>query len=124
MKRLLRFGLTGGLATAVHLGVALALVSGAGWALWPANVIAYLSALLVSYFGHALWVFGQRPLAGNFMRYLLVNSVSLLIISALSWLAEHFSLDHRLAVVLIATSVPLSSYVLHSRYTFAPGARQ
>ena len=122
MMKLLRFGLVGVLATTVHIAVALSLVSGLAWALPAANVLAYGVALLVSYTGHSLWVFRHPLQRRRFLLFVLVNSVSLVVIAGLSWLAEYYQLDPELAVVLIALLVPLVSFGLHSRITFSPAA--
>jgi len=119
MLKLIRFGFTGALGTAVHIAVALVMVSHFDWALPQANVLAYVAALLFSYTGHSLWVFRHRLSLRRFLRFTLVNSASLIVITVLSWLADAYQVNRQLAVLLIACAVALLSFWLHNRITFA-----
>lgn len=60
--QLARFGLVGVAATGVHFMVALGL-HWFGLALLLANVVAFLAAFQVSYWGHSQWSFGGHGLS-------------------------------------------------------------
>ncbi|HWA61830.1 MAG TPA: GtrA family protein [Caulobacteraceae bacterium] len=73
-RQVLSFGAVGGAATATHAAVALAAHHLAGVAPLTANLIAYLTAVAISYFGNALITFG-RPArnAEQFVRFIAVS---------------------------------------------------
>ena len=58
LNRMLRYGLVGGTAAAVHIGVLLLL--GRWMSLSLANPIAFLAASLAGYLGHALLTFREE----------------------------------------------------------------
>ena len=57
--QLIRFGITGGCAAAVHFSTVVSLVE---WELWDplhANVIGFLVSFVLSFSGHRLWTFAE-----------------------------------------------------------------
>jgi len=66
LNRLLRYGLVGGTAAAVHIGVLLLL--GPWMSLSLANPIAFLAASVAGYLGHALLTFREETGGRQFAR--------------------------------------------------------
>ena len=66
LNRLLRYGVVGGTAAAVHIGVLLLL--GPWMSLSIANPIAFLAASMAGYLGHALLTFREETRGRQFAR--------------------------------------------------------
>lgn len=68
LLELVRFGLTGALAVALHYGVYIALLRplGATWA----YVAGYGVSFIFNYFGSSLFTFRSRPTCGRALRFL------------------------------------------------------
>ena len=70
LNRLLRYGVVGGTAAAVHIGVLLLL--GQWMTLSLANPIAFLAASVAGYLGHALLTFREETGGRRFARRWLI----------------------------------------------------
>lgn len=71
-----RFLVVGGLATAVHIVTALGLHHFARMAPHPSNLVAFLVACCVSYFGNWLWTFGSVSDHGYALPRFLIVAIS------------------------------------------------
>lgn len=68
-----RFGLIGVAATLTHLGVAQAALALMPESVWLANLIGFVIAMLVGFFGHQYFTFGGKaPFWQAFWRYFLI----------------------------------------------------
>ena len=87
--QLSRFGLVGVAATMVHFLVAVGL-NWLGMALLVANLIAFVFAFQVSYWGHSKWSFGGHGLSRSrsMFRFFTVSVVGFLINEALLFLLQ------------------------------------
>ena len=82
LNRVLRYGVVGGTAAAVHISVLLLL--GPWMSLSLANPIAFLAASVASYFGHSLLTFRKETGGRQFdRRWLLLEYVVKISICAL-----------------------------------------
>jgi putative flippase GtrA len=119
--RVLRFGIVGVAATAVHVGTVVVLVESG---LQPnpllANLIAFSLAVFVSYFGHNLWTFRARERnLPQFLRFLVTTVVALglnqlilyIVVRLLHW-------DYRIGLLLVTVLVPLFVYTLARLWVF------
>lgn len=73
--RLLRFGIVGGCATAVHAGVYAAMIAAQLLAPLTANGAAFVCAFAISWLGHRHWTFGghqQVAALSSVLRFLIV----------------------------------------------------
>lgn len=117
LGQLLRFGLVGGLATLVHLGVAwLSLLT------WPAanpfviNLIAFLVAFQVSFWGHARFTFRQQ---GSAWRFMGVTLGGFTLNNALLWLFLTLGIQSPfLAICLAVFFVPLFVFTASRLWVF------
>ena len=117
LNRLLRYGLVGGTAAAVHISVLLLL--GPWMSLSLANPIAFLAASVASYFGHSLLTFRKETGGCQFARrWLLLQYVINLSACALLPLLQAPTL------VLVFTPTLLNVVIWSRAARFSAKARQ
>lgn len=127
MWQLFRFAVVGSSAALVHFFTVVALVE-AGW-LSPlvANVIAFLIALQVSYWGHRSWTFAhsqQRHLTA-FSRLLVVSTLAFIANEGLFYLLmKQLSLPYPVALMIVLSILPLAVFSLHKCWVFNHGKDQ
>lgn len=115
---LARFGGVGVLATLVHLGVAAALLG-----VWPsaspflANLVAFLLAFQVSFWGHRHFTFRKDGKAHRF--FVLALGGFALNNGVLASLLAVSQLDGMTAIVIATFSVPLMVYLAARFWAFA-----
>lgn len=120
LRRLVRYGISGSTAAAVHLGVLTVLVEVAGLRPVVASAIGFLCGFVVSYLLQRRWVFATDLTHGfTLPRFVVVIGLGLLINTAVLWLGTEY-LEHHYALVQLAAFVvvPLNNYVLNSLWTF------
>lgn len=124
--QLMRFAGVGGLATLVHVCVALIANSVFGLEGLAANFAGFTAAVLLSYFGHARITFQTRPDHAQHMpRFLFVSLVGLLTSSSVVWLiTERLGHGFGLSMVLVAIAVPLASFLAMKFWVFAQHRQQ
>ncbi|WP_246434657.1 GtrA family protein [Teredinibacter haidensis] len=117
--QLLVFGVVGVTATLTHYFTALISHEWAGIDLYFANLIGYVSAVMVSYFGHGRFTFKQELDLQVFLRFALV-SVSTFFCSELILLAlETFlQLSHRVSLGVVVCTIPVITFVLSKMWVF------
>jgi putative flippase GtrA len=125
--RIFRFLVIGGSAAAVHWLVVLAVVSQTGMEPLIANIIAFLCAFSVSYFGHKNWTFEARdqahgPAAAKFFTvavtgFCINESVYALLLKGLH---IHYLIGSAVAIVTAA----VSTYILSKSWAFNPGKKE
>lgn len=108
-------------AAAVHFGVVVLLVSGAGRPPLAANVVGWLVAFVVSFLGQWQLTFRAHgaPLLRALRRFFLLSFTGFAINEATYAVLLHFSrlpYDVLLAVVLVGVAV--MTYLLGSRWAF------
>ena len=79
MVRLVRFGVSGVIATGVHVAIATPLALGLGVSPVLANGVAFVCATVFSYLLNALWSFSAKPDRHNFLRFVCVAVFGLLL---------------------------------------------
>ena len=117
LNRLLRYGLVGGTAAAVHIGVLLLL--GPWMSLSLANPIAFLAASVAGYLGHALLTFREETGGRQFARrwLLLQYGVNLSVCALLPLLKAQ-------TLVLVFTPTLLNALSWSRAARFSAQARQ
>ncbi len=117
LDRLLRYGLVGGTAAAVHIGVLLLLDQRMSLSL--ANPMAFLAASVAGYLGHALLTFREETGGRQFARrWLLLQYLVNLIVCALLPLLKAPTL------VLVLTPTLLNALIWSRAARFSAKARQ
>ncbi len=119
LARLFRFGVSGGVATAVHMAVALSWLAFASPSSAIANAVAFVVANVVSYLMHTLWTFsGQLGDGRTLARFLLVSLLGVCLSAAIGGVTDKLGLAPLLGVLLVVCIVPVVTYVLHRRFTY------
>ena len=122
MKRqLVRFGVIGGAATLVHFLIVNGLVELCSMAALVANVIAYVVALQVSFWGHHHWSFsGHGGSKSNCMAKFVIVSLTGLLLNQLCFylLLTYTSLDYRLALVVVLGVVAVFTFIMSKIWAF------
>jgi putative flippase GtrA len=121
--QLLRYGLTGGVASVVNIGVYWALAAG-GMDPNLAWTAGFLAAVLVGYVIHSRWSFkghGRRDnLARTGGRFFAVSLVSFALNQLWVWLlVRHFELPLWSPYPLVLGLTPLIVFSLNRRWVFA-----
>jgi putative flippase GtrA len=121
--QLVRYGLTGGLASIVNIGVYWVLALG-GMDPNLAWTIGYLAAVLFGYVVHSRWSFrghGRRDnLARTGGRFFAVSLVSFALNQLWVWLlVQHFALPLWAPYPLVLGVTPLIVFSLNRRWVFA-----
>lgn len=109
----IRFGGVGGVATLVHVIVAMLMRGSLGLSPLQANFAGFSSALLLSYVGHAQCTFGIGLSRGSqFLRFLFVALVGLVISSGTVWILDtELGLDFGISMLTVAVLVPVATYL-------------
>lgn len=122
MKReLFWFGLIGVSAMLAHFLLVSVLLVPLGMRPLVANVVAYLLAFQVSYWGHRVKTFeaGHLPHSQTLPRFFTVATLSFLLNEALYFLLLHFTtLDYRIALLIVLFTVAVVTFVLSRLWVF------
>ena len=116
--QILRFLVVGGTATSVYFFLALAGV-GAGLSVEAAHILAFAVSIVVSYFGQKLFTFRVQ---GEHVRNVARFAIATAGISILQFLCviglNAMHLDKVLIFLASSVIYPVSSFIVHSTWTF------
>jgi len=120
VKTLLRFGVSGVLATLTHVLVFVALVEGLNLAPVPASVPAFCAALLVSYGLNYRWTFAATGAHGVLLpRFVLVSVAGLLVNVSITYaVVDIGGYWYGYALAAVITTVPLLTFLLSKYWVF------
>ncbi len=115
-----RFGVVGAAAAASHTVLLLLLVEAAGVGPVPANGLAFLGAVCVSWAGQSLWVFRNAPRPrGRLPRFLLTVVAGFLANLLLMWLAVDVAgAPWPVGLALVLLLVPPATFLLAKFWVF------
>ena len=122
-----KFGVVGGLATLTHVTVFAGLIELLAVKPLLSNLIAFVIAVGVSFYGHFNWTFAadwrdfdSRPDAGGALaKFAVVALTGLVLNTAVVYvITENLQLSYRYAVVLMVTVVPLVLFVMNKLWAF------
>ena len=119
LRQIVWFCLVGVAATVTHYFVALMCYEFVALNIYVGNVLGYVIALLISYFGHGIITFRQR-----LGRYMLVRfltaSITMLFLSQLILygLNEFLKFNPRFSVLVAVIIIALLSFVVNRSWTF------
>lgn len=117
-KQFVRYGFVGISSTLVHVAVAFFLLNGLNSSLLSANIVAFFTAIFVSYFGNALWSFESKGEAKTMWRFLVASALTLTLIVLISnWITES-GLPPSIGVIMIAIVIPIVGFVLQKLWVF------
>lgn len=120
VAEVMRFGIVGLGATAVHYVTAVALVQLFAFNLYVANILAFLTAFLSSFWMHHRWTFkSQRSLASAGPRFLAVALTGFACSNIGLMLAVHFGIGSPyLLFVISVLVVPAVTFTLSKIWAF------
>ncbi len=118
--QLMRFGVIGGLAALTHYGIAIFLTSQQVTAAW-ANLVAFVIAFWVSYFGHRYFSFeaGEVSHQQTLPRFILVAVFGFILNESLLLLMLHFSkISMALGLPFIIILTAIFTFILSRQFAF------
>lgn len=116
---LLIFGIVGISATLTHYLSALFCVELLAWSVYFANILGYLLAVSVSFFGHATFTFKSKPSLHSLARFVVSSVLGFITSLLVLWLSQNvFNFHHRVSFALVVTTVPIMSYFLGKFWVF------
>ena len=118
--RLIRFGLTGGLATLIHITFAFAVIRFVYDNAFIANVLGFSFAFLFSYLAQTLFVFKKRMNWINAARFFLVQFGALLLSQAISNFFPET--NSYVKVIIVVCILPVITYLIHRVWTYSNSA--
>lgn len=118
IRKFVRFGITGGMTTAVHVVVAMLCVNLLGWMPATANGTAFVIANLFSYLAHTYWSFSDVPAVQSFLRFMVVSSAGLGCAVVIAWAVQVAGLHYLYGIGLTVLVLPVGSFLMHNFWTY------
>lgn len=119
MVQVVRFGVVGIAATMVHVSMALIVHYRIGLSPNLSNLAGYLSAVLVSFFGQALFTFRvQRLRRYHLGRFIVVSLLAFCASSLITVVITSLGGSFALAMAVVAVAVPVASFLASKLWTF------
>ncbi len=120
LRQAARFAVVGGGATATHLCVGLLLAETLDLAPFWANLCAFTTAVLVSYFGNLVWTFGMASEGlERLPRFVALALCGLAANQAIVFAAVTMAgWNYRVALAIVLLVVPVLSYLASRQWVF------
>ncbi|MDT8991557.1 GtrA family protein [Curvibacter sp. APW13] len=118
LKRAVKFGLTGVLATATHVVVASLCIERAGLHPALANAIAFLVATAASLYINTYWSFESALSVVVAQRYVVVATVGLLVSAGLSNLLHVAGYGYGWGIAAVVAVMPVVNFLCHHFWTY------
>jgi putative flippase GtrA len=122
LKQIMRFGIVGGSAAFVNFSIVVMLVE-SGLLKQPlyANMVAFVFAFQVSYFGHRYWTFSDTVTEHHvaMARLLLVSSANFFANEGLFYFfLNTFHMPYMLALLLVLAILPIVTFTFSKLWVF------
>ncbi|MCF6765040.1 GtrA family protein [Thiotrichales bacterium 19S3-7] len=120
-KQTFKFGIVGVIAAIVHFSIVTVLVDLFHWYPLAANIIAFLIAYNVSYFGHKNWTFhqeGKKISHTSGIKFFIVASLSFILNEGLYGIYLLFVPQYQIALFLTLATVPPITFLLSKLWAF------
>jgi putative flippase GtrA len=114
----LRFLLTGLLVTFLHVFIAISIIQIGLLPPYLANAIAFVGASLFSYLLNTIWSFSSPLESRNFIRFILVSCLGLVLAMFISGLAEYYRLNYWYGIFYVVSIVTPISFLMHNFWTY------
>jgi len=119
IKKAFKFGIVGGTATAIHVGLVTLLVELVHLSAVLATFPAYLSGLLWSYTLNHYWTFQPDGEHSDFFpKFLLVSLVSLSVCGLIMYGCEVWHIHYQIGLLITVIVVPMYSFFLNHFWVF------
>ncbi|MCF6777545.1 GtrA family protein [Thiotrichales bacterium 19X7-9] len=120
-KQTFKFGIVGVIAAIVHFIIVSILVHFFHWYPLLANIVAFLIAYNVSYFGHKNWTFhehGKKISHTSNIKFFIVATLSFILNEGLYGIYLLFIPHYQLALFLTLATVPPITFILSKLWAF------
>ncbi len=120
LHQVFRFGVIGLTAAFIQIGVVVALVQGFNMAPLSANVVGFLIAFQMSYWGHRLWTFKAADTLHvvAIPKLLLVQLINFTANETLFYFFLTLHLPYPLALAIVLTILPIFTYFSSKLWVF------
>ncbi len=122
LAELLRFSVTGGLSSLVHFTVVVLLVEFGQLLPLTANVIAFLTAFSVSYFGHRHFTFARADKSfstASLPRFFTIATMSFVMNESLFYYLLHgLNMYYPVALIIVLATVSAFTFTLSKFWAF------
>lgn len=116
--KFVRFCITGGLTTVVHVMVVMMCVHALGFAPVTANGTAFVVANLLSYLVHTYWSFSDAPAVQNLRRFIVVSLGGLGCAVLVAWAVQVAGWHYLYGTGLTILVLPIVSFLMHNFWTY------
>jgi putative flippase GtrA len=117
-RKLVRFGVSGLMATGLHVSVAVVLIKNAHMSSTLANTMAFMFATSGSYLLQTLWSFSSSISLRNVGRFMMVSLGGLALTGGVSHAAQTAGASPWLGIAMVICIVPSFTYVAHRCWTY------
>lgn len=115
-RRIVRFGVTGGLSSFTHIVVAFSWLYLLSSSVFIANMVGFLCAFGLSYLLQSHFVFQRKITTQNAKRFFVVQFSALMVSQLFSSLFQDS--NHYARVLLVVFMIPLVTYLIHRCWTY------
>lgn len=116
--QLIRFIITGGMATVIHQSTAMASIAWWHASYGSSNALGFLTGTSVAYFINTRWSFKKGVRLKNMVTYWMVALIGLLLSYAIGRMADTMKWPYWVVMALTIGIIPFVSYNCHSRWTY------
>jgi putative flippase GtrA len=121
LRSIFSFFVIGGMAALVHIGLAVGLIECCDFSVLLANLIAFLFAVNISFWGHYNWTFPSGVcIKRAYVRFLKIASCAFIVCNVLLvFLVDINLLNNLTAIVLANLITPVVSFIINKMWSFA-----
>jgi putative flippase GtrA len=123
LAKLMRFGISGLLATGLHVAIALSLINRYEVSPPLANSAAFACATVWSYLANTLWSFSSSPDLRNACRFVVVALGGMSLTALTAGLAQKAGAVPLVGIGMVVCVVPGFTFVAHRYWTYRRPAR-
>ncbi|MCK5165230.1 MAG: GtrA family protein [Desulfobacula sp.] len=114
--QLIKYGIVGGISTAIHFCTASLFVLLIYESLMFSNVTGFMIAFIWSYYAQSKFVFNSSLSTKKGTKFFIVQAISLVLAVNLASLAETISIY--LKIFIVALVLPICAFAIHKLWTF------
>jgi len=120
ITQIFRFGIVGLTAATVHFSTVIFLVQMRFFIPLIANILGFLVAFQVSYFGHRLWTFQSTLTLHRIAipKLLFVQSINLVANESLFYVFLSYHLPYPIALLIVLTILPIFTFISNKLWVF------
>lgn len=119
--QILRFGLVGLAAAAIHFGIVVALVQAGSVPPLIANIFGFAIAFQMSYWGHRLWTFADKVTTHRIAipKLFFVQTLNFAANETLFYIFLALNVPYPVALIIVLTVLPFFTFMASKLWVFA-----